>query len=147
MKLSTKVRYGVRAMLDLAKQDDKVPVLLRDIAKRQNISASYLANIFSALVSSGLVVSKRGSRGGFNLGRKASKIKLSEIASVIDGPISLVDCVTGPDDCMKSSSCAVRVVWARMERALKQVLESITLQELVKIDADKTGKLARMYHV
>ncbi|MBA3052043.1 MAG: Rrf2 family transcriptional regulator [Candidatus Omnitrophota bacterium] len=147
MKLSTKLRYGVRGMLDLAKQDGKGTVLLKDIAARQSISESYLANIFGPLVGAKLVVSKRGCRGGFNLGRKASKIKLSEIAAVIDGPISLVDCISKAESCKKISSCAVRVVWARMEKALNEVLESITLQELVRIDADKTGKLAKMYHI
>ncbi len=147
MKLSTKIRYGLRAMLDIAKRDAEGTVLLRDVAERQDISGSYLANIFSSLVAAKLVVSKRGSRGGFNLAREASCIKLSEIAEAIEGHIALVDCIADPRKCVKTETCALRIVWARMERAMSEVLESITLQELIKLDEAKTGKSAKMYYI
>lgn len=134
-------------MLDLAKQSGDGPVLLRDIAKRQSISESYLANIFGQLAGARLIVSKRGRFGGFSLARKAAEISLSEIAAAIDGPISLVDCVSDEAICGQSSGCAARSVWTRMEKALNDVLESTTLEELVRIDADRTGKLAKMYHI
>jgi len=147
MKLSTKVRYGLRAMLDLAKHAGASPVLLKDVAERQNISGSYLANIFSSLVAAKLVVSKRGSRGGFNLARGASRIKLSEIVGAIEGHITLVECIADPQKCVKTETCALRIVWARMAKAMSEVLESITLQGLIKLDEAKTGKSAKMYYI
>ncbi|MBA3065920.1 Rrf2 family transcriptional regulator, partial [bacterium] len=110
MKLSTKIRYGLRAMLDIAKHDAKGLVLLKDVAERQNISGSYLANIFASLVAAQLLNSKRGSRGGFNLARGASRIKLSEITEALEGNISLVECIADPGKCVKTKTCAARVV-------------------------------------
>ena len=147
MKLSTKGRYGVRALLDIALHNNESPVLLKDIAKRQAISVQYLEQLISPLVKAGIVRSIRGSRGGVTLAKVPEQMKLSEVIQVLEGSIALVDCVDSPEVCPRSDFCATRDVWEEMKVAIGQVLEHTTLQDLVERQKKKEKIDTTMYHI
>ncbi len=146
MKLSTRGKYGARALLDIALHYDGNPVLLKDIARRQDISAQYLEQLMSPLIKAGLVRSIRGARGGVTLAKPPEEIKLSQVIQIMEGSIALVECVDDPKICPRSDFCVTRDVWEEMKRAMTQVLESTTLQDLVERQKEKE-KSAEMYHI
>lgn len=146
MKLSTRGQYGARALLDMALHYDGNPVLLKDIARRQDISAQYLEQLMSPLIKAGLVRSIRGARGGVTLAKPPEEIKLSQVIQIMEGSIALVECVDDPKICPRSDFCVTRDVWEEMKRAMTQVLESTTLQDLVERQKEKE-KSAEMYHI
>lgn len=131
MKLSTKGRYGLKAMFELSLNQDNGPVPLKFIAKKQNVSDQYLEQIFSKLKKSGLVKSVRGSQGGYLLGKEAKDITVGDILTVLEGPISLSDCVLDEDVCENSSVCVTKVVWEKMKKGIDEVVNSITLQDMM----------------
>jgi len=147
MKLSTRGRYGTRAMLDLAMHDGANSVLLKDIAKRQAISQRYLENIMRLLVSSGLAASVQGRNGGFSLAKKPSDIKLSQIIQVVEGSISPVFCVDNPKLCKRKSDCVIYDIWSKLKGAMFDVLDSITLEDMVKMQKDKIIESQITYHI
>ena len=130
MKLSTKARYGTRALLDLALHRSTAPVLLKHIAQRQDISLAYLEHIVGPLVAAGIIRSSRGARGGVTLARSARDIRLSEVVEALEGPVNLVECAANPRSCARSTSCAVKDVWADVTKAIEHTLSSLTLQDL-----------------
>ena len=131
MKLSTKGRYATRAMLDLALHLGEGPVLVKDIARRQDVSDRYLEQILIPLKTGGLVRVTRGARGGFTLAKPPSEIKLLEIIRLVEGPTTPVDCVNDSSTCARSNECVTRTVWVELKRAIDNVLGSTTLQDLV----------------
>ena len=131
-KLSTKGRYGLRAMIDLAQAYGEGPVLVRSVADRQEVSSKYLHALLGTLKSAGLVRSVRGSGGGYALARHPSEVRLTEIVEALEGPLSVVDCVADEALCRRSASCAVRDVWLTVSEAVTDVLSSLTLEELVE---------------
>ena len=131
MKLSTRGRYGTRALLDLALHHDEGLIPLKDIAGRQEISLPYLQHLIGPLIAAGLVRSTRGARGGVWLVKPPSEIKLSEVVQALEGSIAPVECVNNPALCVRSALCVSREVWSRMKEAMIQVLDSTTLQDLV----------------
>ncbi len=132
MRLSTRSRYGVRLMLALGASDSKKPVFLKDIAASEEISEKYLSQIIIPLKAKGLVTTFRGAHGGYLLSRPASEIKLREIVEPLEGDLSLVDCVGNSHVCGKSSFCVTRDVWEGMSILLRDYLDGITLEELVR---------------
>lgn len=132
MKLSTRGRYGVRFMLDLALNDDDRPVLMKDLAGRQGLSEKYLGNLVPPLKAAGLVRSVRGARGGYLLSKRPEEISLKDIVSALEGSLCLVDCVDEPDRCSRSASCVARDVWHEASRNISRVLEEITLETMVR---------------
>jgi len=132
MRLSTRSRYGVRLMLALGASDSKKPVFLKDIAASEEISEKYLSQIIIPLKAKGLVTTFRGAHGGYLLSRSASEIKLREIVEPLEGDLSLVDCVGNSHVCGKSSFCVTRDVWEGMSTLLRDYLDGITLEELVR---------------
>ena len=147
MKLSTRARYGTRALLDLALNMDKGLVQLKDISKRQNISLHYLEHLISPLVGSGIIRSTRGARGGVQLNRYPREIKLSEVIQLLEGPITPAECVDNPECCSIANLCATRDVLSDMKKAMDGVLESTTLQDLVERQKKKEHPEASMYYV
>ncbi len=139
MKLSTRTRYGVRMMLDLAQKYGSGPVLLKDIARKEDLSEKYLSLIVLPLKASGLLKALRGSSGGYTLSRDPSKITLKEIVESLEGKIFLVDCVPDPKSCTRSGVCATRDVWQVVADKMTGTLESITLSDLVRISREKSG--------
>jgi len=148
MKLSTRSRYGLRAMLDLATHYKEGVVLLKNIAKRQKISERYLENIMRILVSNGLVISFRGKKGGFSLARPPEKIRLSEIIQKVEGSLSPVSCIDNPRLCELTKTCVTREIWERLKESILNTLDSITLEDLVKMQEEKNIKpKAPLYYI
>ena len=133
MKLSTRTRYGMRALLDISLHSG-APVRLRDIAERQEVSLSYLEHIIGPLIAGRILRSTRGAGGGVSLLREPDRILLSEIVNLLEGPLAAVDCVLQPDVCPRSGSCATRGLWTEMAEAMDSVLRSRTLADLMKTD-------------
>jgi len=130
MKMSTKGRYAVRAMLDLALQSGDGPTLSKDISKRQKISNMYLEQLFAQLKAGGLVRSIRGPKGGFILAKPPSQIRVIDILQVMEGSTAPVECVDNAAFCSRTGSCVCRRIWKETKEAMDKVLGSITLQDL-----------------
>jgi Rrf2 family protein len=140
MKLSTRGRYGARAVLELAKHYEKGVLKLDEIAKRQDISRKYLEQIMMALISAGQVRTVRGKRGGFILTRPPEQVRLSEVLRVLEGSMSPVFCLDDPNSCKRAKDCVTRDVWKRMNKAMMGVLDSITLRDLADKNRKKKGR-------
>jgi Rrf2 family protein len=147
MKLSTRGRYGTRALLELALHQGEGPVLLRDIAERQQISLSYLEHLISPLIAMGIVRSVRGARGGVLLAKAPEEIKLSEIIQLLEGSIAPTECVTNPGVCTRSEFCVTRDIWDELKKVIDGVLEATTLQDLVERHKRKEQPEEVMYHI
>lgn len=132
MRISTKGRYALRAMLDIASQPGGKPVVVKKVCERQHISNLYLMQIFSQLKKTGLLRSVRGPEGGFILARPASQITVAEVIQVMEGSNAPVDCVDSPDICITSEDCAVRLVWTQVKEAIDKIFTSYTLEDLLK---------------
>ena len=137
MKLSTRTRYATRAILELADNFGKGPLQTRIIAEHQDISVKYLEQLMSALKSGGLVRSQRGAKGGYILANPPDKIKLSDVFEIFEGPVVTVECVANENYCARAADCIARQVWSEVQRAVKNVLQSITLQDA--LDKAKKG--------
>ena len=148
MKLSTRGRYAPRAMLDLALNYGKGPVSLKEVGRRQEISERYLEHIMIALRSAGLVQSTRGSRGGFSLAKLPKEIKLSQIIQAVEGSISLVACVDDPKLCNRIDVCVTHEIWKKLRKAMFKVFDSVTLEDMVKMQKKKLPtQKDRMYYI
>jgi Rrf2 family protein len=147
MRLSTKAEYGARAMLDLAIHVDEGPVLVREIARRQGFSARYLEQLLLPLKAAGLVRATRGARGGFSLARSPSEINLSEIVRIMEGSMAPMECVDDAGVCSRADFCITREVWGEMKKAMDEVLESTTLQDLVERQKKKEQSRGAMYNI
>jgi Rrf2 family cysteine metabolism transcriptional repressor len=137
MKLSTRSRYGMRVLLDLALRDGGQPVPLKEIARKQHISLLYLEHIIAPLIAAGMLRSTRGAHGGVRLTRPPKDVKLSEVVGLLEGSIAPVDCVNDPKVCERSPICATRDVWIEMKNAMDGVLESRTLMDLLEAQKKK----------
>ncbi|MFA9435017.1 MAG: Rrf2 family transcriptional regulator [Deltaproteobacteria bacterium] len=131
MKISTRGRYGTRMMLDLAAHHDQGPTPLREIAKRQDLSVKYLEQLIIPLKAAGYIRSVRGARGGYTLARKPDKINVGQIIKVLEGGLSLVDCVEDPKLCEREKNCPTRDIWLRMSERLMEELSSLTLSDVL----------------
>ena len=136
MKLTTRTRYGVRLMLDLACRHGDGPIYLKDIALREDISEKYLSQIIIPLRSRGLVRSTRGAHGGYSLARPPGEITLWEIMEPLEGGF-LVDCVEHASACHRVPTCAVRDVWAMVGKKISESLSSVTLGDLARMSREK----------
>jgi len=147
MKLSTRGRYATRALLDLALHHDEEPVLLKDIARRQQISLSYLEHLIAPLIAGGIVRSMRGAKGGMSLAKPADEIRLDEVIRLLEGSTAPSECVANPETCSRSGTCAARDLWVEVKDAINGVLGSITLKELVERQQSKKQSRTTMYHI
>jgi Rrf2 family protein len=147
MKLSTRTRYGTRALLELALRQGESPVFLKDIAAKQRISLPYLEHLVTPLIAGGIIRSTKGPRGGVTLTRKPEDIKLSEITQLLEGSVTPVECVDHPDVCDRSGTCVTREVWGKLKSAVDGVLESTTLQDLVERQQQKGNTEGAMYYI
>ncbi len=142
MKLSTKGRYGVTAMYDLALHMGQGPISLKSVAARQQISEHYLEQLMGQLRKAGLVKSTRGAQGGYLLVKQPTEITVGDIVRVMEGPIAPVDCLLSNDPaasdyCPKTSRCVTRNVWQKVGESIEGVLDSITLSDLCQEDANR----------
>ncbi len=139
MKLSTRARYGVRLMLALAVNYGKGPVYLKDIARGEEISEKYLSLIIIPLRTAGLVNSTRGAYGGYQLARDPAQVNLKDILDILEGETCLVDCVRDPSRCPRVPTCVTREIWCLLGGRISEVLGSISLLDLVRMNQDKLG--------
>lgn len=130
MKLTTKGRYAVTAMLDLAFHSDKKPVTLTDIAKRQNISLSYLEQLFARLRRAGMVEGVRGPGGGYQLSRGAGEISVADIIAAVDETMDSTRC-GGKGNCQNSQPCLTHELWMGLSEQIRQYLDGISLRDLI----------------
>ena len=137
MKLSTRTRYGLRAIIDLAENGREAPLQIKTIARGQEISVKYLEQLMTILRSAGFVRSVRGSKGGYMLAKSPNQIKLSDVFDCLEGHVTTVECVEDTHFCERAEDCVARQVWAQVQLAIKNVLQSITLQDLVDRAKDK----------
>jgi len=148
MKISTKGRYGLRAMIDLASNGrNGTPIFLSEIARRQGVSEKYLEHIFSALHKNGIVKAQRGRKGGYLLSRTPDQITLNDILSVLEGPNNLVDCVSDTNSCSKAATCVTREVWRVLGSKIEEVLNDYTLASLVRMQQLKSLNDHMMYYI
>ncbi|MFQ5996867.1 MAG: RrF2 family transcriptional regulator [Dehalococcoidales bacterium] len=147
MKLSTRAQYGTRALLDLALHSKGKPVQMKDIAKRQQIPLPYLGHLITPLVGAGIIRSLRGGRGGISLAKPPEEIKLSEVIQLLEGSIALVECINDPNYCPRFELCVTRDIWGELQKAMDEVLQSTTLQDLIERQKRKEQLEAVMYNI
>ena len=147
MKLSTRTRYGTRALLELALRKGEGPIFLKDIAKQQEISLPYLEHLIAPLIAGGVIRSTKGPKGGISLARNPEEIKLSEITQLLEGTVAPVECIDDPGACSRSSSCVTRDVWKEVSDAINGILTSITLEDMVNRRREKEGSFPPMYEI
>lgn len=143
MKISTKGRYALRLMVDLAMAGSGGFVSLKDIAERQKISAKYMEQIIAQLKNAGLVSSVRGPRGGYRLSKSAAAYTVGEILRLTEGSLAPVACIeNGADDCERCDGCATVALWRKLDTAISQVVDNITLADLVTAQREKQRERA-----
>lgn len=131
MKISTKGRYGLRILMDLAIHQSDKPRLIRDIAKSQQISEKYISRLVIALRKAGMIRSVRGVNGGFHLAMKPEDITLLDVIEVMEGPLSIVDCVSAPKQCSMSENCAPREIWCKLNEDIRGLMRQTTLADIL----------------
>jgi len=144
MKLSTRTRYGIRAILELAENYGKGPLQLKAIARTQGLSVKYLEQLMIILKSAGLVQSVRGSKGGYILAKTPDEIKISDCFNCLEGPVITSQCVDNNGFCPRTADCVARELWTEVQNAIMIVLQTKTLQNLV--DMAKENR-ALDYHI
>ncbi|MCI9217596.1 Rrf2 family transcriptional regulator [Lachnospiraceae bacterium 42-17] len=134
MKLSTKGRYGLRAMIDMARYSEEEPVSISSIAVRQGISEGYLEQLVSLLKKAGLVKSIRGAGGGYILARAMDDISVGDILRALEGSLEPVRCAAfySEEGCMASDGCVTKYVWQKINESINRTVDEMKLNELVR---------------
>ncbi len=137
MNISTKGRYGLRAILDIAMYGGSKPVTLSAIAERQHLSEGYLEQLMLPLKKAGLITSTRGAQGGYLLSRPASEITAGEVFRALEGPLAVVSCIgeTGDEDCERRDACGSAFIWNEVQQAISSVLEKYSVADLAAKEA------------
>ena len=148
MKLSTKGRYGLRAMVDLAVNSQSEHISLNSIAERQNVSENYLEQVFSTLRKAGIVKSVKGAQGGYILSDKPSNITVGTILRALEGNLSIID----DDDEAKNKEqsieyCIKTNVWEKLNETINSVVDSITLEDLANDYKKLNGNMSLMFYI
>ena len=130
MRLTTKGRYAVTAILDLAIHDDKGPISLAEISARQNISLSYLEQLFASLRRKGLVSSTRGPGGGYSLQGSADEISIADVITAVDESVDATRC-KGEKNCQDAHACLTHELWSELSQQILDFLGSITLAQVI----------------
>lgn len=139
MKISTKGRYALRLMIDLAENQDQGKISLKDISKRQDISVKYLEQIVSPLTKAGLIKSTRGSQGGYSLVYPAEQYTPKDILRVVEGPVACVSCLeTEKNLCPRYSECPTISFYEGLNKVINDYLASYTLKDLLEMKRSKT---------
>ncbi|MDD2482555.1 MAG: Rrf2 family transcriptional regulator [Lutispora sp.] len=132
MILSTRGRYGLKMMLELALNYGKGAMPLKDIANKQSLSDTYLEQLISPLRKSGLVNSTRGAQGGYELSKQPSEIKVGDIIRILEGSLAPAECVSeGETECSKADYCATRLLYEKIAESINTVIDTITLKDMV----------------
>ena len=147
MKISTKIRYGARAMLELAYHYGEGPIELKEIATRENISLKYLEQVINPLRAAGLVISTRGAKGGYSLAKPPSEICLYDVIETLEGPLNLLECLRDSKVCQRVPSCVTRDIWQEVSEAISKIFYSVTLEDMVNRKREKEANNSSMYQI
>lgn len=142
MNISTRGRYGLRALLEIAVQSEQGPITIRDISRKQHMSVSYLEQILHRLKKAGIVKSIRGARGGYQLAREGEQITVNQVIRALDGPISISYCDSPrlrEKSCIGPSACVSRNLWKELEKLIEGALSSVTLADLKRDILNRQG--------
>lgn len=133
MRISTKGRYGLRAIIDIAANSGNGQIPIKEVSKRQGISDNYLEQIIFPLKKAGIVQSVRGSQGGYFLARPAKDITAGEVLRVLEGDLAPVECLAGGGEpnCDRANACTTLSLWVRLRDAVNEVVDSVSIQDLV----------------
>jgi Rrf2 family protein len=134
MKIPTKCRYGIRALIEIAKNHNETPTKRKQISSTQGIPNSYLENILIALKNGNIITSHRGAGGGFMLKRPSDQITLLDVYEALQGSLMLLDCAECPSSCDRAEECVVRPVWMEMQEAQRNVLKKKTIKHLLDLE-------------
>jgi len=134
MKISTRGKYGLEALIDLALNSASGPVNLKSIARDCDLSESYILQIFQTLKKAGILISVRGAQGGYILSREMSQISVRQVLEALEGPLTPVSCIIDNCDgpCSMYDMCATRLLWEKVKKSMDSLADSITLEDLVK---------------
>jgi Rrf2 family protein len=135
MQVSTKGRYGLRILLDIASHEQAGPVTLRDMAQREEISQKYLWQVINPLKVAGLLRAIRGTSGGYVLAKSPEEITVQDIVEILEGPMTMVRCTRAPSSCRRSPGCTSRLAWAEIEQRVRETMSGITLHYLLQQQA------------
>jgi Rrf2 family cysteine metabolism transcriptional repressor len=133
--------------VDIALNCDSGPVLLKDIAKRQDISAQYLEHLVAPLIRAGILRSIRGAKGGIALAKPPEEVSLSRVIEILEGSVAPVECVDNPALCARADTCVTRDVWSDIKAAIMGVLESLTLKDLMDRQRAKAPSKSGAYSI
>lgn len=147
MRISTRTRYGVRLMINLARNYNNGYSLLKDIAKSEGISEKYLSLIVIPLRSAGFLNTIRGSHGGYSLSRSPSEIRIKDIIETMEGDLCLLECVKNKSTCPRSDDCISRDLWRGLSNKMVEYLDSLTLEDLVNMQSKKNEKAVNNYYI
>lgn len=137
MMISTRGRYALRVMIDLAEHQDEGYIPMKDVAKRQGVSLGYMEKILPVLVKNGIVEGLQGKTGGYRLIRKPEEYTLGEILRLTEGSLAPVACLEcGAAPCNKAADCRTLPVWTELDRRINEYLDSVTVADLLKSDAN-----------
>ena len=147
MKISTKGKYGLRAMIDLAQYSEQEAVSISSIAQRQKISESYLEQLVAKLKKAGLVVSIRGAAGGYRLARPASGISVGDVLRALEGDVRAVICTAQTEEgCEGEELCVTKYVWQRINESIEKTVDEMMLDQLVA-ESRKAQEKAKIHDV
>lgn len=147
MKISTKGRYGVRFLLDLALHQQDGAVALKDVAKRQQISEKYLWQVVAPLKAAGLVDAERGAHGGYRLTRPPAALSIRAVLGALEGDMNLVACATDKASCERGDFCVVQELWAKLSATLAAAMDAVSLEDLVRRHREVEAGLAVHYDI
>jgi Rrf2 family protein len=147
MKLSTKGRYGLRLLMEVALHQHEGPVFMRDVALKQQIPFPYAKLLISHLIAGGILRSARGANGGVTLNKPPEQIKLREILQLFEGKLDLVECIANPGMCKSFRTCAIRDLWVDTQKAIEEVLDTTTLRTLMERQAARAEPIATLLNV
>lgn len=145
MKFSTRSRYGLRMMIEIARELEKENLVqLKKIAKITTLSQNYLEQLAMPLKKEGILKGIPGKMGGYQLAKPVHQIKISDILAAVDGPVSVTDCVNHPEICMNNSFCESRSIWVILSGSITELLQNFTLKDLV--DKRRYSQLKKQYN-
>ena len=149
MKFSTRSRYGLRAILDIAINGKDKPASINAIAERQDISEKYLEQLMPKLKKAGFIESVRGTYGGYVLAKSPEDISVGEVLRVLEGPLAPVRCIVEKEDkrCGRWNKCVTKFIWAEIKDKIEEAVDSITLKTLVEIYKKKDAEKGYMYYI